>query len=303
LGRGALCYDGRLRIGIHTSAAGGLANAAREAAELGVDTFQMFTSSPRMWRGTPPRPDDVAQFKKLRERHGLYPAVVHDNYLINLASADAGIRAKSVAAFRGELERAVMAGVEYLVAHPGNYKGQTVEQGLVAFVAGVVEAAQGLRTDGLMLLLENTAGQGSSLGRRFGELALIRQLAGPHTDLAIGYCLDTCHMLASGYDVATEAGLEAAMAEAERELGLANVHVMHANDSRGALGSHVDRHEHIGKGHIGIEGFRRILHHDRLRDKAFILETPVDEPGDGLRNIAALRNLCPKRPMTPTRSN
>ena len=195
--------------------------------------------------------------------------------------------------FRGELTRAIAIGAEYLlVAHPGNYKGQTVEQGILHFVEGVATAAAGLRFEKLTLLVENTVGAGAQLGGRFEELHVIREYGQKMTDLPLGFCLDTCHLLASGHDVSSKQGLEKMVAEADRILGLDHVPVIHANDSKGALGSHIDRHQNIGEGYIGLDGFRRILTHPRLRSKAFILETPVDKDGDDRRNLDTLKALC-----------
>jgi deoxyribonuclease-4 len=292
-----------LRIGIHTSIAGSLEKAALKAASLGANTFQIFSASPRMWRTSAPQADQVRRFRETRERLDLTPLVIHDNYLINLAAADEGIRARSVAAFRGELERAQAIGAEYLVAHPGSYNGRTLEQGIRRFVNSLRKAAAGLKGNHLMLLLENTAGSGTAIGRRFEELAEIRRLAEPHLDLEVGYCLDTAHCLAAGYDVSTAEGLRETVREIERVLKLERVRVIHTNDSKVPLGSRVDRHEHIGKGYIGAEAFRRILTHPRLRDKAFILETPVDREGDDRRNVKMLKELCRKSRTTTTRSN
>jgi deoxyribonuclease-4 len=189
------------------------------------------------------------------------------------------------------------------VAHPGNCKGYSVEQGIYAVIRSLAEAAQGLDTTNLTVLLENTAGSGAALGSRFEELGMLRQFAAELTDLKIGFCIDTCHCLASGYDVSSAAGLKLTVAEMDRLLGLDNVRVIHANDSKTPLGSHVDRHEHIGHGYIGKEGFRRILNHPKLCTKAFILETPFDAEGDELRNMEMLKKLCRKSSMTTTRSN
>lgn len=280
-----------MRVGLHTSIAGALEGAALEAARLGANTFQIFSSSPRMWKASVPSKPAIALLNKAREQHDLYPLVIHDNYLINLASADEVIRRKSIDAFRGELERAIAIGAEYLVAHPGNYKGQTIEQGIYKVIEGVAEAAQGLEFGKLMLLLENTVGSGAQLGSKFEELHVMREFAPKLTDLPIGFCLDTCHLLGAGFDITTEQGLAETLAEADRLLGLANVRVIHANDSKGKLGSHLDRHQNIGDGEIGLEAFRRIVNHPALRDKPFILETPVDNPGDDLRDIQTLKSL------------
>ncbi len=281
-----------MRLGLHTSISKSLENAALKAAEAGANTFQIFSASPRMWRAAPPAPSAVKLLERARERYDLKPLVIHDNYLINLASCSEPLRARSTAAFRGEIERALAMGAEYLVAHPGNCKGHSVEQGIFAVIRSLAEAAEGLDTTNLMVLLENTAGAGAALGSRFEELGVMRQFAAELTDLKIGFCIDTCHCLASGYDVSTAAGLKQTVAEMDRTLGIENVRVIHSNDSKTGLGSHVDRHEHIGRGYIGEDGFRRILNHPKLRTKTFILETPVDEEGDELRNLEALKRLC-----------
>ncbi len=292
-----------MRIGIHTSIAGALENAAHKAAELGANTFQIFSSSPRQWKASIPTPQAILAFQRAREKHGLAPLVIHDNYLINLASAHEGVRKLSIEAFRGELVRALAIGAEYLVAHPGNYKGCTIEQGILNLIEGVAAAGAGLDFGNLTLLIENTVGAGAQLGGRFEELHVMREYGEKMTALPIGFCLDTCHLLASGYDVSTPAGLKKTIAEADRLLGLENVRVIHSNDSKMPLGSHIDRHENIGEGYIGLEGFRRILGHPRLRNKAFILETPVDNDGDDRRNLETLKSLCPKSRTTTTRSS
>jgi len=284
-----------LRIGIHTSIAGTLEKSALKAAELGANTFQIFSASPRMWRAAMPPRHEIAAFRRARERLDLYPLAVHANYLINLASCDPEIREKSINAFRGELERAVAIGAEYLVTHPGSYKGQRLEQGIAAFSLGLAQAADGLTRSGVTVLLENTAGSGFHIGGRLEELRLIRDLAARETDLDIGYCLDTCHLLAAGWNIATRAGLEKTIVDADLILGLDRVRVIHANDSKLPLGSHVDRHANIGEGYIGTQGFRRILNHPKLRGKAFILETPVEAKGDDRRNLEMLMGLALSR--------
>jgi deoxyribonuclease-4 len=281
-----------LRIGIHTSKSGSLENAANKAHELGANTFQIFSTSPRAWKAGTPDPGDIKRFQAARERFDLYPLVVHDSYLINLASCDPVIRAQSIAAFRSELERCLAIGADYVVMHPGNCKDQPLEQGLMNVVDGLAEAAAGLRSRKLKILLENTVGSGRQIGSRFEELAVIRQFAEKRISIRIGYCLDTCHCFASGsYDVSTAEGLRATVRSADTILGLDNVPVIHTNDSKGAEGSHLDRHVNIGEGKIGCDGFARILNHPKLRTKAFILETPVDKPGDDRKNVDALKAL------------
>jgi deoxyribonuclease-4 len=300
------CYDSNLRIGIHTSIAASLENAALKASGLGANTFQIFSSSPRMWRASSPGAEQIRLLRRARERLDLFPLAIHANYLVNLASVDPAIRARSIASFRGELERAAAIGAEYLVLHPGSYKGESLEQGIAAFVLGLRDAAAGaagtMKT-GVTVLLENTVGSGAQIGGRFEELRAIRDYAVQLTDVPVGYCLDTCHLLAAGYDVSSAAGLRETVRQAGRVLGIENVKLIHANDSKAPLGSHIDRHANIGDGYIGKAGFRRMLAHPELRAKPFILETPVEHDGDDRRNLENLKKLCPKSRTTTTKSS
>jgi deoxyribonuclease-4 len=294
---------GTLRLGIHTSIAQSLENAALKAADLGANTFQIFSSSPRMWRASLPSPDDILCLRAARKKYGLDPLVVHANYLVNLAAADPVVRSRSIEAFRSELERSETIGAEYVVLHPGSYRGSTLDAGIEALALGLEAAAQGLGSLRTTVLLENTVGCGCQIGCRFEELRTIRDLTSRVTDLRIGYCLDTCHLLAAGFNIATADGLERTIDEADRILDLRNVKVIHTNDSKAPLGARLDRHENIGQGYIGKTGFRRILAHPKLRLKPFILETPVDEEGDDRRNLDTLKRLCPKSRTTITRSS
>jgi len=292
-----------MRIGIHTSTSGALVNAAHKAVELGANCFQIFSASPRMWRAAPVEPEQASAMKAVRAEHDLRPLVIHDSYLINLAAADPEIRAKSIPAFRGELTRAIAIGADYLVMHPGSAKGHAgVEQALETLAGSLEMAARGLKAPGLTLLFEDTAGGGASIGRTLEELKTLAEMAGPRLPFPVGYCLDTCHLYASGYDVATEKGLASTVKQAANVLGLERIPVIHANDSKGALNSHLDRHANIGEGHIGRAGFRRILNHPKLRGKAFILETPIDNEGDDQRNVDTLKSLCPKPRTTTNKS-
>jgi deoxyribonuclease-4 len=268
-----------------------LERSALTAEELGANTFQIFSASPRMWRASMPYAVDIKRLRAARQRYDLHPLAIHCNYLVNLASLDAVVRQRSIQSFRGELERAIAIGAEFLVVHPGSYRGRSIEESIAAFALALRDAAKGLHAGRVTVLLENTAGSGNHLGSRFEELQSIRHLARDLTDIEVGYCLDTCHLLAAGFNIATAAGLRAMLRSAEESLGLSNVHLIHANDSRGALGSRVDRHASIGEGHIGAEGFRRILAHPELRSKPFILETPVEHSGDDRRNLDTLKRL------------
>ena len=191
----------------------------------------------------------------------------------------------------------------YLVIHPGSARQDPVEAGIARIVDSLRQAARGLRApDGFMLLLENTAGAGATIGRTLEELRELRARLEPVLPFPVGYCLDTCHLFVSGYDVSTEDGLEDTVRQAGEVLGLDHVPVIHANDSLGGFGSRLDRHANIGEGQIGLAGFRRILNHPGLRRKAFVLETPVDNPGDDQRNVEQLKALC-RRSRTATKKS
>lgn len=285
-----------IRIGAHTSTAGSIANAARQAIELGCNCLQIFTRSPRMWSAPELKPDQVAELKELRAAHDLIPLVVHGSYLLNLASGDAVNRAKSIEAFRDEVERCLAIGADYLVFHPGSAKDhESPEAAIEALATAFAEATKGVRWKNLEVLLENTAGGGATLGRELGELAAIRAaMLREKRGAPVGYCLDTAHLHASGYDLTTEAGFKETVKEIDDKLGLENVKAIHANDSKTKLGSRVDRHEQIGKGWIGADAFRRILLHPKLRAKPFLLETPHGDDGTHRANVEKLKALARK---------
>jgi len=282
--------DGSIRIGIHTSISGDIAGALDLAHGLGANALQIFSSSPRMWASGTARiaEVDAVRFRERRRELKLGPLVIHANYLINLASPNPVLRARSIQAFHHEIVRAVALGADYLVIHPGAGMGASVESAVAAIAQSLKQAARGVKFGDLRILLENTAGQGSSMGSRLEELKAILDAC---PDLPLGVCIDTAHTFAAGWSIHTEEGLSAALADLERVVGLDRVHVVHVNDSKAKLGSRVDRHQHIGKGLIGIEAFGRILNHPQLAKCAFILETPIDKPGDDRRNVAALWKL------------
>jgi len=279
-----------MKVGVHTSIAGALENAAHHAKKIGCDTFQMFSANPRGWRALEPTPAHCEAFRVARQTHGLSPVVIHDNYLINLASSDAVIRAGSIAAFRRELERAMALGADFLVTHPGSAKGAEPAVAITTCVESLRQAAAGLNLDGLTILIENTAGQGTAIGRTFEEVAEI--IAGVEKDLPVGACIDTAHSFEAGYAIHTAEGLAAAVKQLDVTIGIKKVRVIHANDSKTAFESHADRHEHIGKGQIGAEAFARIVRHSKLKNIPFICETPVDKLGDDERNVRMMRKLA-----------
>jgi deoxyribonuclease-4 len=268
--------DGSLRIGIHASIAVSYLNALESARKLGCNALQIFSASPRMWQGGPARiPEaDAAAFRARRAELGLGPLVIHANYLINLAAAQPMLRTRSIQAFHDELVRGVALGADFLVVHPGSRGEATPEQA----VSTVIESVK----------------QGS---KRLEEVAEI--LAGLK-GVPAAACLDTAHLFAAGYDIKSETGLTSTIDVIETTIGLDRVPVFHANDSKIPLGGRVDRHENIGEGKIGAEAFHRILTHPRLgasspeglTGRAFILETPIDQPGDDRRNVAKLWELA-----------
>ncbi len=262
---------------------------------MGAETFQIFSGSPRVWPRSALDGGEVRQFRAAREKAGLWPLAVHDSYLINPASPDPVHRHRSIAALRLEVQHAQRLAAEYLVIHPGSSSGAPREDGLKAVADALLQATRRLKNRGLTLLLENTAGGGSSLGSTFEELAYIRELAAGRIEFELGFCLDTAHCLAAGYDVASANGLRATIEQVGRVLGLDRVKLIHANDSKTPLGSQRDRHEHIGRGFIGLDGFRRMVNHPRLCGLPFILETPRSGDADDRRNLETLRALCRKR--------
>jgi deoxyribonuclease-4 len=310
--------DGSVRIGIHTSIAGGFAGSLESASKLGCNALQIFSASPRMWPRVGARiaEIDAAEFRAKRAELGLGPLVIHANYLINLASSDPVMRVRSIQAYHDEIVRGLALGADYLVVHPGSCCGKTsgrdktraeairdVAQALRQAARGVrlCQKFGDLRDCRLRLLLENTSGMGMAIGSRFEELKAIMDAA---PELPLGICLDTAHAFHAGYEIHTEAGLAQTIAALDRTVGLGRVAILHVNDSKTPFASRVDRHEHIGRGHFGkgksgLEAFRRILNHPSLSasvtagrpGRAFLLETPIDAPGDDRRNVRRLWDL------------
>ncbi|MFY9842943.1 MAG: deoxyribonuclease IV [Terriglobales bacterium] len=279
------------RIGIHTSIAGGVENAAERAYRLGCNTFQIFSTSPRQWRPYSLNGRQCEMMSQLRQQYKLKPLVIHSNYLINLAGTSSPFLKKSIAAFRGELERAMALCAEYLVLHPGSFRGTSREEGLRCTASSIAEASEGmdLAKGGLTILIENTAGAEYSLGGTFEQLAELLKLL--RRDVPVGACIDTCHMHVAGYDIVSEEGRRLTLRHLEQTVALKNIPVWHCNDAKAGRGSRLDRHEHIGRGKLGLEVFRALLNDHRLKHAAFIAETPIDEPGDDVRNVQALQGL------------
>jgi len=299
--------DGKIRIGIHTSIARSYLHALESARKLGCNALQIFSASPRMWQGGPARipEQDATAFRTRREALRLGPLVIHANYLINLAAAQPMLRTRSIQAFHDELVRAVALGGDFLVVHPGARGEGGATQTISTIVESVKQATKRVPLGALKILIENTAGMGTAIGSRLEEVGEI--FARLLRDLPAGACLDTAHLFAAGYDIKSESGLASTIEQIEKTVGLDNVPVFHANDSKVSLGGRVDRHEHIGKGRIGREAFRRVLQHPRLNPaagqgqagRAFLAETPIDSPGDDRRNVAMLWELAGLKEQAP----
>lgn len=280
-----------LLLGAHMSIAGGVSQALDRAASIGSNAVQVFTKNNRQWAGPPIDPKDVARWEATLPACGIEYAVSHASYLINLASPNPDIWERSVRAHADELHRAHAYGIPHVVLHPGSHTGSGEEAGLAQIVAALNRIhAETSRCSGTLTLLELMAGQGKCLGASFSQLRRVIDQVGDPDRVAV--CADTCHAYAAGYDIGTEHGYEAFMTEIEREVGLDKVKCWHFNDSKGALGSRIDRHTHIGEGRIGLQGFGRILNDPRWYGVAILLETPKEEDlADDVRNLARLCEL------------
>lgn len=278
-------------LGIHLGVGQRYDEAVMVARELGITCCQVFTHNPRGWSFAEL---DVAAVKKFREdlrTAGVATVASHCNYLINLGSRDSEIREKSIACFKKEFEYAAAFGCEFFVLHVGKRKEATIEEGIAAVAEGINAAKREILESGVTLLLETVAGQGSEIGRDFAELGRVIAAVDPELQPRIGVCLDTCHIFQAGYDIRTPEAVEATIQAMEKGFGMSRLRFIHLNDAMKELGSHVDRHQHIGEGFIGAAGFRAFLNHPRIAPVPKILETPVDESRGYLENLKVVRKL------------
>lgn len=284
-------------LGVHTSIAGGVSNAIDRAVALGCDAVQIFGRNPRAWRFSPIAGREAGLFRSRREQAEIYPVAVHTTYLINLCAPVAEIFEKSVNLFKLELASAEALGADYLVTHLGSHGGLGGEFARRRILAAFREAARDGAGRKTGILLENTAGSGHTYGSSIRDIgAVAREAEG--FGLSVGLCLDTCHAFAAGYAMTTSAEVEGFVSTLDREAGLERLKLIHLNDSKGAFGSRLDRHEHIGKGHIGIEGFTAILSHPALSEIPMILETPKKDEDDDRRNLKTVRDIIGKARAT-----
>jgi deoxyribonuclease-4 len=276
------------------SIAGGVHTAVERGVSIGCTTMQMFVKNNNQWSGKELTDEDISTYKKLLRESSIGPVVVHDTYLINLCAKDAQILRKSRVTLKDELNRCEILGVACLNFHPGSHVGAGEAEGIkrIAESLNVIhEETKGYRVKSV---LETTAGQGTAIGHQFGQLRQIIDMVAEPDRMAV--CVDTCHMFAAGYDISTERGYEKTFEEFDAIIGLNRLVAFHVNDSKRELGSHVDRHDHIGKGKIGKTGFRLLMNDDRFRTVPKILETPKGpEMKEDVRNMKTLRNMVVKR--------
>ena len=279
-----------LKFGSHMSASGGVDKAITRAGDLGIASCQLFSKNERQWIAKPLDPMVVEQFHAEVERTGIKDLVIHDSYLINLASPKEDILAKSLVAFQEELERSDVLGVRYLVTHPGAHTGSGAEAGIAQFAASLNRIYDRIPENKTITCLETTAGQGTTLGRSFEEIAAIIELV--EAKDRVGVCMDTCHIFAAGYEIRTAEGYAETMRRFDEIIGFDRLKVMHLNDSKNPLGSFKDRHNHIGDGEIGLEGFRNFVNDPRFEGMIGILETEKDDANEyDKRNLATLMSL------------
>lgn len=277
-----------VRVGVHISIAGGIAKAVDRAAEKGCDVFQIFSHSPRGWRFNDLSEEEAKSFTDKLKKSGIGPVFDHMPYLPNLASPDKDVYKQSVSTLTAELFRCGQLQIPFLVTHLGSHRGSGQEEGLRRLVDAISSAFSEVENE-VMLLLENTAGTKNSMGGSFDDIAKIIDALNTKP---VGVCLDTCHLFGAGYDLRTPEDVESTLKEFDRLIGLDRLKLIHLNDSKGDLGSALDRHEHIGLGKIGENGFRSILRNKTINSRPMILETPIDTRRDDLGNLKAARKLA-----------
>ena len=281
-------------LGAHMSIEGGLHMAFERISKVGGESLQIFSKNQRQWRASPLSPAEIESFLQAWKEWGKGPVAVHDSYLINLANPDAKKAHRAVEAFADEIKRTAQLQIPYLIMHPGSHVGAGTEEGLRQLTTNLDRAfEESGGSNSVMVLLETTAGQGTGLGSSFEELAqVISQSKYPRR---LGVCFDTCHAFAAGYDISTKEGYTKTFDAFDAIIGLVRLKFFHLNDSKRELGSQVDRHEHIGKGKIGLEGFRLLMNDPRFADHPMILETPKEKDlKDDIKNLKLLRSLGKK---------
>jgi deoxyribonuclease-4 len=279
-----------LLLGAHMSIAGGMHTAVERAKRIGCKTMQVFVKSNNQWRGKPLGEDEIGMFRKLRSECGLSPVMAHDTYLINLCAKDPELLHKSRSTFKDEFDRCERLGIEYLNFHPGSHMDKGESEGIKIIAESLNLVHQQTKGYAVKSVLETTAGQGTSVGHRFEQLRAIIDMVDEKERMAV--CVDTCHIFAAGYDISTEKGWESTFAEFDSIIGVNRLVAFHVNDSKRECGLHVDRHEHIGKGFIGLDGFRALMNDVRFLKVPKILETPKGEDmTEDVENMNLLKSL------------
>jgi len=280
-------------LGAHMSISGGLYKAIQRIQKVGGRALQIFSKNQRQWHSPSLTEESIQAFKEEWQQWGGYPVAAHTSYLINLAAKNKNVLKKSIHAFADELRRAALLGIPFLITHPGSHGGDGVEVGLRRFVRHLDQAIELSGKRGVIVLLETTAGQGTNLGASFEELAFI--LEESKFQEMLGICVDTAHIFAAGYDLRTPGAYAQTFDLLERNIGLERIHFFHLNDSKTGLGSRKDRHEHIGEGRIGLEGFKLLLNDPRFREHPMVLETPKDKDlHEDIENLKVLNSLISK---------
>lgn len=277
-----------MRLGLHVSIAGKIYESVDRAHALGCECMQIFSRNPRSWQTAKLVKSDVEEFKRRREKEKIKPLIVHIPYLVNLASPEDKLYKKSIQSYIEDAERADLLGAEYFITHLGSHKGEGQDLGIRRFASALDKIIKKLHPK-VMILLENTAGSGNWLGGTFEEISEIMEKSNQKKNL--GLCFDTCHAYAAGYDIANKEGLNKTLKKIDKLMGIDKLKVIHLNDSKGDLGSRLDRHEHIGEGRIGKSGFKVILHHPKLKSLPLILETPKKGPESDPMNLKAVRSI------------
>jgi len=278
-----------MRLGLHVSIAGHIYESITRAEALGCNTMQIFSRDPRQWRRERLSLEDIEEFRRRRQKSKITPVFVHIPYLINLASPYSVLYRDSIKAYIDDILETELLGADYIVTHMGSHKKSGEQKGLKRFTLALNKILERTKKSKVVILLENTSGSGSWLGYKFEHQRQI--VDGVEQENRIGICFDTCHGYAAGYDLATAEGLNETINQLDKIVGLNRLKLIHLNDTKDRLSSHRDRHEHIGKGKIGLEGFRHILNERRLKDMPFILETPKDSEDADKVNLAVVRKL------------
>jgi deoxyribonuclease IV len=285
-----------MRLGAHMSINGGVEKAVERGQEVGCEAMQIFTKNSNQWKAKPLTAAEIKAFRAGCQVAGIDPVIAHSAYLINLAAPDEALYEKSIQASLDELRRCELLGIPSLVIHPGAHMGTGEEQGLKRIAAAINRIHRETPKLQAAMVLEVTAGQGTALASKFEHFAaILEQVDEPER---LGFCLDTCHLLAAGYDFRTRQGYDRMMEAWDDLVGIARIRAIHLNDSKKDLGSRVDRHEHIGQGYIGTRGFAFLLNDPRLAELPMVLETPKEDNAD-VRNLATLRSLIhASKPLT-----